>query len=96
MPEIQGTLLLWVVENFSTADPQVVEALQLYEQYDRKGTLKSKRLLELHFRLTSRAEFEALAQAAGFRIKALYGDYSYTEFQEASSPYMIWLLENAA
>ena len=96
IPEIQGTLLLWVVENYSAADPQVVEALQLYEQYDRKGTLKSKRLLELHFRLTSRAEFETLAQAAGFRIKAFYGDYSYGQFVEQSSPYMIWLLENAA
>lgn len=94
IPDIQGTLLLWVVENFSASDPQVVEALQLYEQYDRKGTLKSKRLLELHFRLTSKETFEALAEEAGFKVKALYGDYSYAEFNAESSPYMIWMLEN--
>jgi SAM-dependent methyltransferase len=93
IPEIQGTLLLWVVENFSATDPQVVEALQFYEQYDCTGVLTSKRLLELHFRLTGKDEFEALAQAAGFKIKALYGDYSYAEFREQSSPYMIWLFK---
>jgi len=96
IPETQGTLLLWVVENFSASDPQVVEAQQFYEQYDCTGVLISKRLLELHFRLTGKDEFDALAQAAGFAVKALYGDYAYAKFHEQSSPYMIWSLENAA
>lgn len=95
IPETQGTLLLWVVETFSASDPQVVEAQQFYEQYDCTGVLTSKRLLELHFRLTGKDEFEALAQAAGFEVKALYGDYAYAEYDEQSSPYIIWLLEDA-
>jgi hypothetical protein len=81
------------VENKNDADPQVVEALQFYEEYDAKGVLKSKRLLELHFRLTRKEEFGELAKAAGFQVKVFYGDYSYSGFT-ADSPYRIWLLEN--
>jgi SAM-dependent methyltransferase len=95
LPDSQGELLLWIVENENVNDNQIVEALQFYEEYDANGVLKSKRLLELHFRLSSRDEFEELAKAAGFRVKAFYGDYSYSEFDEESSPFMIWLLEHA-
>ncbi len=90
-----GTLLLWITEDHNRDDNHIVEALQFFEEYDAKGTLTAKRLLELHFRLSGKAEFEELAQAAGFRVKAFYGDYSYAEFCEESSPYMIWLLEKA-
>lgn len=92
LPETHGTLLLWVVENQSAADPQVVEAKQFYEEYDGGGVLIAKRLLELHFRLSKREEFEALAKAAGFKINAFYGDYAYSKFT-ADSPFMVWMLE---
>lgn len=91
-PDRPGELLLWSVEKFNAADAQIVEAMQFYEEYDARGVLQNKRLLELHFRLTRKDEFEQLAREAGFRIRAMYGDYSYTEFN-ADSPYMIWLLE---
>ena len=90
-----GTLLLWISEKFSSDDSQVVEAMQFYEEYDAKGVLRSKRLLELHFRLSTKDEFEGLAKAAGFKVKAFYGDYEYSEFEE-DSPFMIWVLENAS
>lgn len=93
LPNIQGKLLLWIRESFNDDDNQVVEAMQFYEEYDAKGVLTSKRLLELHFRLSSRKEFEELATEAGFRTKAFYGDYSYSEFND-DSPFMIWVLEN--
>jgi len=94
LPDTQGLLLLWIVESVSNDDEQVVEAMQFYEEYDAKGVIQSKRLLELHFRLSQKDEFEELAKAAGFKIKALYGDYAYSEFND-NSPAMIWLLENA-
>ncbi len=94
LPGTGGVLLLWITEKSAAADPRVVEAAQLYEEYDAGGLLQSKRLLELRFRLTSRDEFEALAGEAGFRVKALYGDYAYAQFDH-ESPCMIWLLENA-
>ena len=90
-----GSLLLWILEHFIPEDDQVVEALQFFEEYDVDGSLQSKRLLELHFRLSGKDEFEALAKAAGFEVKAFYGDYTCVEFNAASSPFMIWILETA-
>ena len=52
-----------------------------------------RRLLPLSFRLTTTAEFEALAQYAGLKIAALYGDYSCAPFDPTASPFMIWILE---
>jgi SAM-dependent methyltransferase len=88
-----GKLLLWIAENNNDEDDQVVEAMQFYEEYDARGMLRSKRLLELHFRLTHKGEFEGLAQAAGFKVKAFYGNYDWSEFTD-ESPFMIWVLEN--
>ena len=91
----KGCLLLWIKEDFNASDSQVVEAMQFFEEYDAEGVLTTKRLLELHFRLSSKNELEELAREAGFRVKAFYGDYSWAEFRQASSPYMIWLFEKA-
>jgi len=88
-----GSLLLWIMEDFSPKDDQVVEALQFFEEYGVDGSLKSKRLLELHFRLSGRDEFEELAKSTGFHVKAFYGDYTHAPFNEESSPFMIWMLE---
>lgn len=93
LPDTQGQLLLWISEDISDDDEQVVEAMQFYEEYDATGILQSKRLLELHFRLSEKDEFEELAKAAGFKVKALYGDYAYSKFCD-DSPTMIWFLEN--
>jgi len=89
----QRALLLWLLENLHPADNHIVEMLEFFEEYDENGMLCSKRLLELRFRLSSRGEFEALACSAGFAISALYGDYSYSEFREDSSPSMVWVLK---
>ncbi len=66
--------------------------LELFEEYDSAGVLKSKRLLELQARRIWKAEFQELARSAGFKILALYGDYAYAEFREESSPFMLWEL----
>lgn len=95
LPDEQGTLFLWITENKDPNDNEIVEALQFFEEFDTKGILKSKRLLELHFRLSHKEEFEKLASEAGFIVKAFYGDYSYAEFKPDSSPFMIWSLENS-
>jgi hypothetical protein len=81
------------MEELNPEDDHVVEAHQFIEDYDTAGTLRSKRLLDLRFRLTGRDEFEDLAQAAGFKVKAFYGDFSYAAFDEDHSPHMIWVLE---
>jgi len=93
LPDERGSLLLWIRENLDPVDNRVVQALQFYEEYDLKGVLRSKRMLELHFRLTSRDEFERMVKETGFVFKAFYGDYDYSEFDESSSPFIIWFLE---
>lgn len=86
-----ATLLLWSVQQ-PMPDAPVVRAQQFYEIYDADGRLEQKLWLEARFRLVARAEFEALAAAAGFRVAALYGDYDRAPYHEDTSPYMIWVL----
>ncbi len=64
----EATLLLWIAEKNNEEDEQIVEAMQFYEEYDKHGVLVTKRLLELHFRLSDRDEFEDLAKDAGSEI----------------------------
>jgi SAM-dependent methyltransferase len=90
--EQRGKLLLWILEKFDPEDDHVVHTLEFFEEYDADGVKTSKRLMELHFRLSHRAEFEDLLKTTGFSVEAFYGDYSYQEFNEDSSPFMIWLL----
>ena len=87
----QTSLLFWSV---SSSDPatNIVHAWQFYEHYDQQGMLQEKSMLQIHFALLQRAEFETLAAAAGFQVLSFYGDYAYTPFQEETSPYMIWVL----
>jgi SAM-dependent methyltransferase len=87
-----GTLLLWGLEEY---DPRrgTVSGIQQYELYDQTGVMRSKEFLDIQFVLHGRNDFEHLAQAAGFRPVALFGDYARTEFREESSPFMIWVLE---
>jgi SAM-dependent methyltransferase len=89
----KGTLLLWLLENFSPSDDHVVEMSEFFEEYDARGVLQSKRLMELQFRLTTKEEFEELVMSVGFAVTALYGDYAYSEFREDSSAMMIWVLK---
>jgi hypothetical protein len=87
-----ATLLLWSVQQRAPDSP-IVQAAQLYELYDADGRLAEKRWLDVRFRLVERAEFQALAEAAGFRVTALYGDYERAPYQPETSPFMIWVLE---
>ena len=86
-----GTLLFWGLENFDS-DHRSVNGLELFEEYSPAGILQSKRMIELHYRVVEKREFEELFATAGLEREALYGDYARAEFQEESSPFMIWIL----
>jgi SAM-dependent methyltransferase len=92
-PTADGGLL--VVSGFETLDEGsgVVERVQLYEFFDASNNLRVKRVLPMRFALIDRNGFAELAEAAGFAPVALYGDYERNEYLEASSPFMIWILE---
>jgi SAM-dependent methyltransferase len=93
LAEKQGKLLWWMLEEFDPDDDQVVNAYEIFEEYDTEGSMIAKRLMELHFRLTTKDEFEQLLKDAGFLIMALYGDYAYHEFDPHSSPSLVWVLQ---
>ena len=92
-PLPEGTLFLWIAETRDPVDPEIIQAMQFFEEYDKSCVMTSKRLLELRFRLTGKEEFEDLAKLTGFRVKEFYGDYDHSEFQAENSPAMIWILE---
>jgi SAM-dependent methyltransferase len=87
-------LLLWSVER-TGADAAAVQGTQLYDLYDEDGRLQESRKLDIVFRLVERAEFAALATAAGFEVVDLYGDYGRAPFDDERSPFMIWVLRRA-
>ena len=84
------TLLLWSVARFNPVEG-VVEGKQIYEFYSN-GDLVSKSMLNIRFAVITQTDFEQMAQEAGFRVRAMYGNYDRTPFQSETSPYMIWEL----
>ncbi|WP_162909584.1 class I SAM-dependent methyltransferase [Aggregatilinea lenta] len=87
-------LFVWLLQTCDTAS-QIVEVLEFFEVYDRRGRLVEKRTSELQFLLLEKAAFEQLIKDAGFEPVALYGNYARAPFDEASSPFMIWVLRRA-
>ncbi len=87
-----GLLLLWGQEEYG-ADRRTVNLLEFLEEYDAHGVMQSRTLLEMAYCPICKTEFQQLAESSGFRVLALYGNYDYAEFQDETSPFMIWVLE---
>jgi SAM-dependent methyltransferase len=87
-----GSLLLWGQEEYA-ADRRTVNLLEFLEEYDAHGVMQSRTLLEMAYCPLGKIEFQQLAELSGFRVLALYGNYDYAEFQDETSPFMIWVLE---
>lgn len=93
LPDGSGKLVLWGAEKYQP-EPGIVTGLQLFETYDHQGLLKTRRMAEIRFALLEGEAFEVLANQAGFSVTALYGDYGYTDFSAAFSPFMIYILKH--
>jgi hypothetical protein len=61
-----------------------VDGCEFFEEYDADGVLRSKRLMEIHYALISREEFEAMIESIGFRVVSLHGDYAGSGYGEES------------
>lgn len=83
---------MWLQQAYA-GDETLVNGLEFFEEYDPNGVMLSRQLLEIKFRLIGKTEFEALVKSVGFKITELYGDYSYSTFDIATSPFMIYALE---
>lgn len=94
VPVEGGQLFVWLLQRY---DPQtrLVDVLEFFEEYDTHGTMRAKRFSEVQFHLLGKPAFEELIRSTGFRVVQLYGDYACSPFDEAASPFMIWLLQKA-
>lgn len=84
-----------VVQSLLTYDDasQIASGEQEYNILADDGSIVDRRILNMHFYLFRKSQFESLATGAGFEILALYGDYDYRPFEESTSPSMIWKLK---
>lgn len=89
-PAPGGTL---VVSGFEQGGDPIVRRTQFFELFGPDGRLRWKRLQTQEFALIERDAFQGMAESAGFRVAALYGDYGRAAFDPERSPFMIWVLE---
>ncbi|MCP4130245.1 MAG: class I SAM-dependent methyltransferase [bacterium] len=73
----------------------MVTGYQFYEIYDSMNILIEKRYLEINFRPIYYTEFNEMIQKAGLKAENVYGDYSYGEFDEETSNFMIFKLKKS-
>lgn len=90
-PRPDGKLLVWIRQAYDPAR-KLVDIAEFFELYNAAGEMTSRRLLEMSASFIEKPQFERLIEQAGFTVEALYGDYQYAPFDEASSPFMIWVL----
>ena len=74
---------------------RTVSGIQFYDVNDPQGAVVEQKQIPVSFCLFHRSQFEESAHAAGFKLVRLYGDYERSCFDEAKSPFMIWVLEKA-
>ncbi len=85
------TLLVSYINNYNP-ESGIVSGAQFYEIYDSSNQLVEKRFLEIKFRLIPKAEFEEMISQNGFVLDRIYGNYDFSEFDESTSPYMLYIL----
>lgn len=88
-----GTLVVTGVE---TGGDPVVSRVQSFELFRADGASAWRLELPMQFEMVERDAFERMATEAGFRVRALYGDYAGAAFATETSPVMIWDLERPA
>lgn len=71
----------------------IVSGYQVYEIFDDANKMTEKRTLEINFRPVSDSEFRRLIRPLEFEIIKSYGDYSWSEFDEETSDFMIYELK---
>lgn len=69
---------------------KIVTGFQSYEIFDRANTLIEKRLLEINFKPISDSELKEMIKTTKLEIVEMYGDYSYGDFHEETSNFMIY------
>jgi len=78
----------------SEYDPKsrIVNGVQTFDIYSHEGVLREQRRVDIRYCLPTREWFSRTALETGFTIESLFGDFFYSDYNEDSSPYLIWVL----
>lgn len=71
-------------------EDKMVTGFQFYEIYDSKNTMIEKRCLEINFKPIEDKELRSMLLETDLEITDVYGDYSYSEFDEETSNFIIY------
>lgn len=69
---------------------KIVSGFQFYEIFDSTNTMIEKRFLEINFKPISDSELREMIKPTELEIIEMFGDYSYGEFDEETSNFMIY------
>lgn len=90
-----GHLIFSMSQKYVPGNKNTVRTFQFYEIYDKEDRMIAKRFMENRFSLIASDDFAQMVEATGFKIDAVYGDYEKGDFDEESSPFMIFFLSCA-
>ena len=93
-PERSGEVTL-TIESRYDRERGVVEGVQVFTTRTGDEVVRELRV-PLEFCLPTASWFAEAAGSSGFIVEALYGDYDRSEYDEASSRFMIWRLRKGA
>lgn len=82
MPEYRTLIVMYF--NSYNQSTNLVTGTQFYEIYDIKNKLIDKRFLDISFSIITKEEIIEMSAESGFKLKNIYGDYSFGEFNEES------------
>lgn len=68
----------------------MVSGFQFYEIFDSSNIMIEKRFLEINFKLLTDSELRNMLKTTGLEIVEMYGDYSYSNYDEDTSNFMIY------
>ncbi|MGE5396796.1 MAG: class I SAM-dependent DNA methyltransferase [Chitinophagales bacterium] len=71
----------------------LIKGTQFFEIYSEQGELELERRLDIKFSLIEQDIFEKMIENTGFTVMGLYGDYNMGDFNDETSPFMIYRLE---
>ena len=82
-------IIISYMNQYHQAD-KIVSGYQFYEIYDAENTMIEKRYLEINFKPIDDKELRSMLSETDLEITDVYGDYSYSGFDEETSNFMIY------
>lgn len=82
-------LIISYMNQYNESD-KIVSGFQFYEIYDSANVLIEKRFLDINFKPITDSELRNMIKTAELEIVDMYGDYSYSLFDEGTSNFMIY------